>query len=88
MIERWQEDGYVVKLFFLKLESVELAIRRVKQRVSEGGHNIAEKDIRRRYESGFLNFNKLYKQIADEWALYDNSGDTPVLLGEGVNDEC
>ncbi len=87
MIERWRDDGYVVKLFFLKLGSVELAIQRVKQRVREGGHNIPEGDIRRRFVSGLRNFNDLYCNIVDEWALYDNSGDVPVLLGEGANDE-
>jgi predicted ABC-type ATPase len=87
MIEKWRCDGYVVKLFFLKLGSVELAIKRVKQRVREGGHNIPEKDIRRRFESGFRNFNEHYCRIVNEWALYDNSGDAPMLLGEGVNNE-
>lgn len=87
MIQQWRADGYVVKLFFLKLGSVELAVQRVKQRVREGGHNIPEEDIRRRFESGFRNFNELYCRIVDEWALYDNSGEVPVLLKEGVNDE-
>lgn len=87
MIKNWRKEGYAVKLFFLKLESVELAIRRVGQRVREGGHNIPEEDIRRRFASGMRNFDELYCGIVDEWALYDNSGDVPVLLREGVNDE-
>ena len=87
MIERWRDDGYFVKLFFLKLGTVELAIQRVKQRVREGGHNIPEEVIRRRFAGGFRNFTELYSRIVDEWALYDNSGDVPVLLGEGANDE-
>ena len=62
-------------------------IQRVKQRVREGGHNIPEEVIRRRFASGFRNFTELYSRIVDEWALYDNSGDVPVLLGEGVDDE-
>jgi len=87
MIRKWRDEGYVVKLFFLKLDSVELAIRRVGQRVREGGHNIPEEDIRRRFVNGMRNFDGLYCMIVDEWALYDNSGDVPVLLREGVNDE-
>lgn len=86
MITQWRNEGYDVKLFFLKLASVELAIRRVRQRVREGGHNIPDEDIRRRFASGMRNFNELYCGIVDEWALYDNSGDVPVLLQEGVND--
>lgn len=87
MINKWRNEGYVVKLFFLQLESVELAIRRVRQRVREGGHSIPEEDIRRRFASGMRNFDELYCRIVDEWALYDNSGAVPVLLREGVNDE-
>lgn len=39
LIPGWQEGGYIIKLFFLRLASPELAIARVRQRVREGGHN-------------------------------------------------
>jgi len=84
-IPRWQTDGYIVKLFFLRLASPELAIARVRQRVREGGHTVPEPVIRRRFASGLRNFENLYKTIVDEWALYDNSGSDPVLIEEGVN---
>lgn len=84
-IPRWQSDDYLVKLFFLRLESPELAIARVRQRVREGGHNIPEQIIRRRFHSGLNNFENLYKSLVDEWALYDNSSSEPVLLEEGVS---
>jgi predicted ABC-type ATPase len=84
-IPRWQVAGYRVKLFFLRLASPELAIARVRQRVQAGGHDIPESVIQRRFQAGWLNFSDLYKQIVDEWALYDNSGPTPQLLEEGVN---
>jgi predicted ABC-type ATPase len=38
LIPGWQMDGYIVKLFFLRLGSPELVIARVRQRVREGGH--------------------------------------------------
>ena len=47
-----KERGYIVTLLFFWLENQELAIERVKTRVSEGGHNIPEKTIRRRYLAG------------------------------------
>jgi predicted ABC-type ATPase len=84
-IPRWQGAGYRVKLFFLRLASPELAIARVRQRVQVGGHDVPESVIRRRFQAGWLNFSRLYKQIVDEWALYDNSGPTPQLMEEGVN---
>ena len=36
-IPQWQEMGYGIKLFFLKLPDPYFAIARVKQRVTEGG---------------------------------------------------
>jgi len=84
LIPQWQSSGYRVKLFFLKLLSPELAIARVRQRVRSGGHNVPEPVIRRRFAAGLHNFAALYKPIVDEWALYDNSGPTPLLLKEGI----
>ncbi|MEZ5307075.1 MAG: hypothetical protein R2684_08015 [Pyrinomonadaceae bacterium] len=85
MIPAWQAEGYVIKLFFLRLVSPDLACARVRQRVRQGGHNIPEPVIRRRFDSGLFNFENLYKPLVDEWALYDNSGSEPVLIEEGVN---
>lgn len=83
LIPQWQSAGYRVKLFFLKLESPELAIARVRQRVWLGGHNVPKSVIQRRFAAGLRNLETLYKPIVDEWALYDNSGPTPLLLEEG-----
>ena len=47
-----------------------------------GGHNIPEPVIRRRFEAGLRNFEKLYKPAVDEWALYDNSASEPILIEE------
>lgn len=84
LIPGWQIDGYIVKLFFLRLASPELAIARVQQRVREGGHNIPSPIIHRRLTAGQRNFENLYKPVVDEWALYDNSGSEPLLIEEGV----
>ena len=80
LIARWQSAGYRVKLIFLQLDSPEEAIARVVQRVRQGGHDIPEDVIRRRFASGRDNFAKLYTLKVDAWALYDNSGREPVLL--------
>ncbi len=84
-IKSWRSQGYHVKLFFLSLSSVEVAISRVAMRVKEGGHNIPEAVIRRRYITGRSNFENIYCSLVDEWALYDNSGEEPILLAEGIN---
>lgn len=79
-IERWQAAGYRVKLIFLKLASADEAVARVAQRVKQGGHNIPEPVIRRRFVAGVENFEQNYAPIVDAWALYDNSGSEPLLL--------
>jgi len=87
LIPRWQRAGYRVTLFFLKLDSPELAIARVRQRVKAGGHNIPTQVIQRRFTAGLDNLEMLYKPLVDEWAVYDNSGATPKLIKEGMKDE-
>ena len=82
-IPRWQDQGYRVKLFFLHLPTPEAAIERVAQRVSEGGHDVPEPVIRRRFHAGLRNFERIYRGLANEWAEYDNSGAEPKLVAEG-----
>ncbi len=39
--------------------------------------------IRRRFKTGWNNFQRLYINLVDEWALYDNAGEHPILINEG-----
>ena len=80
LINQWRAAGYRVKLIFLRLDSPEEAIARVAQRVRQGGHNIPDHVIRRRYDAGLENFHRHYTPRVDAWMLYDNSGLTPTLL--------
>ena len=79
-IKKWQNQGYHVSLFFLSLTSVEMAIARVAERVRQGGHDIPEAVIRRRFEAGKMNFERRYRDVVDAWALYDNSDNEPVSI--------
>lgn len=79
-IRQWREQGYHVSLFFLCLQDAETAIARVAERVKQGGHDIPEDVIRRRFTAGLRNFHEVYKSAVDAWALFDNAGETPVLL--------
>lgn len=80
LIPAWKQAGYRVTIFFLELSRVEIAIGRVSDRVAQGGHDIPEAVIRRRFTAGQRNFLELYKPLADAWRHYDNAGDNPVLL--------
>jgi len=79
---KWRACGYRIKIIFLKLPSVEIAVARVAARVAQGGHNIPEPIIRRRFILGWKNFTDLYSPIVDTWQVFDNAGDTPKLLEE------
>lgn len=79
-IQLWQQAGYIVKLIYLQLRTPEEAIARVALRVRQGGHDIPEAVIRRRFSSGWSNFRQLYAPRVDCWVLYDNSGSKPAPL--------
>ena len=84
-IRQWQEIGYRVKLIFLSLPDVELAVERVRIRVAQGCHDVDELVIRRRFDKGWNNFHNIYKRLVDAWVLYDNSGESPQLIDAGEN---
>ena len=85
MIPLWRKKGYHVKLIFLTLPNADLAVARVGARVAQGGHDVPEAVIKRRFESGLRNFHNTYKKLVSSWALYDNSGIQPILLESGDN---
>ena len=85
-----RELGYRVHLFFLRLADAELAVARVRQRVRAGGHNIPEDEVRRRYGRGRDNFFELYRPLADEWYVYNNSdyhNPGAIAAGRGAEPE-
>ncbi len=85
MIDTWRANGYTVKLIFLSLASADEAVARVANRVRQGGHHIPTETIRRRFESGLIHFRDTYRHRVDFWQLFDNSGDSPLLIEEGAN---
>ena len=77
-----KERGYYVTLIFFWLESVELAKNRVTKRVAEGGHNIEEVVIERRYKNGIKSLFHLYEKQVDYLLIYDNSNANAQLVAE------
>jgi predicted ABC-type ATPase len=65
--------GYRVDLLFLWLLNYEQAVKRVAQRVKQGGHNIPKEDIIRRYARGLKNLVAHYLPIVDSALILDNS---------------
>ena len=79
-IKEMKAKGYDVVIYFLKLASVDLAIERVKMRVMQGGHNVPEKDIKRRFERSWNNFEHVYKPLVDAWIVFDTSTHPPIIV--------
>lgn len=80
-----KDSGYDVTLLFFWLNSIDLAINRVRTRVKEGGHNIPKDDIVRRYKRGIVNLFDIYLPLVDEVLIFDNSEGTPDLLAKKSN---
>jgi predicted ABC-type ATPase len=85
-IPEWRRDGYRVSLHFLKLPSTEAAMERVAARVRQGGHHVPEDVIRRRFISGWQNFESLYRGVVNDWYVWDASGTVPLAIHRGVNE--
>jgi predicted ABC-type ATPase len=79
-LERWKSAGYRIEIIFLRLASVQLALRRIAARVKQGGHDVPRADVLRRFDRGWKNFEGAYKSLADSWEVYDNSSNRPMLL--------
>ena len=56
-----------------------MAVQRVAERVRQGGHNIPEATIRRRFEAGWRFLTEVYQPLVDQCVLFDNAGEAPVL---------
>jgi predicted ABC-type ATPase len=83
-LKRAQKQGYLVTLLFFWLRDVELAKERVHIRVSEGGHNVADDVIERRYYAGIKNMFNVYTPVCDNLMLLDNSNNTPNFVMQQV----
>jgi predicted ABC-type ATPase len=86
-VKKAQQLNFNVILIYFWLNSVDLAKERVKIRVSEGGHNINQEVIERRYYLGIKNLKKLYIPVVDSWMVFDNSSDVSKIIAEGIKGE-
>ncbi len=73
LVKNAHKRGYIVNIIYFWLESPELAVNRVAERVSKGGHDIPRDVIFRRYSKGINNLFNLFMDEVDIWTIYDNS---------------
>ena len=82
-----EKQGYTVTLLFFWLNNIKLAKERVKIRVIEGGHNIPEDVIERRYLKGIYNLFDIYLPIIDGALIFDNSFGKHELIAQKLSGE-
>jgi len=80
LLSELRSAGYRIHLFFLWLPSIDLALKRVADRVRKGGHNVPVETIGRRFKRGIHNLFNLYRGLCDLIVIYDNSTAEPRLV--------
>jgi predicted ABC-type ATPase len=85
MFKEMKASGYRLHLYFLWLRDSELALGRVAERVSMGGHGVPVQTILRRFERGLHNLFHLYRQFLNSWVLFDNSGEVPRVVAKEMD---
>jgi len=70
-IQKAKKADYDIHLFYVGLASAEESIRRIKNRVEKGGHNIPVEDVLRRYKNRFDDLVRILP-YCDEVKFYDN----------------
>jgi predicted ABC-type ATPase len=85
-VDRMNGAGYVTRIAFVFLDSADLCVRRVQERVRKGGHHVPEADVRRRYTRSKTNFWTLYRPKVDRWILFRNTGQSFQRVAEGDGD--
>ncbi len=94
IIKKMKQAGYIITIIYIFLDTPATCFARVKERVRNGGHNVPEPDIVRRFYRSKANFWQIYRNEADLWHLFYNSNEyfLSVAFGEKVsyttNDEA
>lgn len=86
LLTKAKQSGFQTTIVFVFLDSADTCVARVQERVRKGGHDVPELDIRHRYARSFHNFWHVYRQIADEWYVIDNS--TSSYRDVAYSDQC
>lgn len=80
-----READYDITLVMLFVDSVELCLHRIAGRVAQGGHDVPQADVRRRFGRSLHNFWRTYHHLARRWLLVYNGGEAFVLVAESTD---
>jgi len=77
-----RDAGFAINLLFFLVASPEISLSRIARRVSEGGHDVAEADVRRRFDRAISNL-PIYIGAVDQWRVFNNATLRPQVVAEG-----
>lgn len=83
ILKEARERGYKVTILYLWVQSPDIAIKRVRDRVEHGGHNIPDEVLRRRYRVGLKYLFNTYMPLCDRWIIMDNTESRLAMIAEG-----
>lgn len=83
LIKQARANAYKITLLYFWLASPDFAKQRVAKRVRQGGHNIPDEVIERRYYRGMSNLLNLYAPVVDKWVVIDNMNAEPEIIAKG-----
>lgn len=86
LFKELKRQGYELRLYYLWIPTVQLALKRIAERVQRGGHDIPGQVAARRYGKGLGNLFRHYMALADYCAIFENSSTVPVLVYERSRD--
>lgn len=81
-LKKAKEEGYKIVIYFVFVETINLSLQRIKQRVLTGGHDVPAKIVKRRFERTFDNLKRLYLPLADEYFLINNTNSKARVVAE------
>lgn len=88
IIETAKKKNYKIILVYSFLQNCTVCIERVKKRVANGGHNVPDEDIVRRYYKSVIKFWSEYRFLVDEWTMFYNGYNyAPIIVSYGTKDD-
>lgn len=71
-VQRVQEKGYSVRLYYIGLDTVEESKKRIANRVARGGHNVPDEDVNRRFQNRWAALKEILP-FCDDALFFDNN---------------
>ncbi|MFA6043809.1 MAG: AAA family ATPase [Phycisphaerales bacterium] len=81
-------EGWKIHILYVWVGSPGICLARIKQRVRKGGHHVPDDVVRRRYQRSLSNFFTLYRPLAHQWQIYDNSSQPAELVAWGASTQA